>query len=277
MIKRYRKWFIHIAASLAFGLILLDETVVAVALPTIQKEFSMTLVLSHWVMNSYLLVLAGFIAIGGKLGDIFGFRKIFLTGLFVFGVSSIAAGFAQNPAWLISSVIIQGFGAAIMFPTSVALIAHVFPANQRGIAMGIYGSIGTVFLSIGPLIGGYFTSDISWRWIFWINVPIVTIIIIIFLASWREPVLKPSSKKFDFAGLVTMVSGITLLILAIMQGPDWGWDSAIIISLFIVSALIIILFCITELKVENPLIELDLFRSGTFNVSNLQIFYRPVL
>jgi len=272
MIKRYRKWFIHIAASLAFGLILLDETVVAVALPTIQKEFSMTLVLSHWVMNSYLLVLAGFIAIGGKLGDIFGFRKIFLTGLFVFGVSSVAAGFAQNPAWLISSVTIQGFGAAIMFPTSVALIAHVFPANQRGIAMGIYGSIGTVFLSIGPLIGGYFTSDISWRWIFWINVPIVTIIIIIFLASWREPVLKPSSKKFDFAGLVTMVSGITLLILAIMQGPDWGWDSAIIISLFIVSALIIILFYITELKVENPLIELDLFRSGTFNVSNLQIF-----
>jgi EmrB/QacA subfamily drug resistance transporter len=272
MIERYRKWFIHIAASLAFGLILLDETVVAVALPTIQKEFSMTLVLSHWVMNSYLLVLAGFIAIGGKLGDIFGFRKIFLTGLFLFGASSIAAGFAQNPTWLISSVIIQGFGAAIMFPTSVALIAHVFPANQRGIAMGIYGSIGTVFLSIGPLIGGYFTSEISWRWIFWINVPIVTIIIFIFLASWREPVLKQSSKKFDFVGLVTMVSGITLLILAIMQGPVWGWDSAIIISLFIVSALIIILFCITELKVKNPLIELDLFRSGTFNVSNLQIF-----
>ena len=272
MIDKYRKWFIHIAASLAFGLILLDETVVAVALPTIQKEFSMSLVLSHWVMNSYLLVLAGFIAIGGKLGDIFGFRKIFIIGLLLFGVSSISAGFAHSPAWLISSVTIQGLGAAIMFPTSVAIIAYVFPPEQRGLAMGIFGSIGTVFLSIGPLIGGYFTETISWRWIFWINVPIVTIIITLFLSAWREPVLKQKNVKFDLKGLVTLVSGITLLVLAIMQGPDWGWDSKLIISLFVLSAVLIILFCYTELKVNNPLIELDLFRSGTFNVSNLQIF-----
>lgn len=272
VIENYRKWFIHIAASLAFGLILLDETVVAVALPTIQKEFSMSLVLSHWVMNSYLLVLAGFIAIGGKIGDIFGFRKIFVLGLFIFGASSIAAGFAQNPTWLISAVTVQGLGAAIMFPTSVAIIAYVFPPDQRGLAMGIFGSIGTAFLSIGPLIGGYFTEAISWRWIFWINVPIVTIIIIAFLLTWREPKLGPVHKKFDFKGLVTLVSGITLLVLAIMQGPEWGWDSAVIISLFITSAVMIILFCLTELKVKNPLIELDLFRSGTFNVSNLQIF-----
>ena len=272
MIDRYRKWFIHISASLAFGLILLDETVVAVALPTIQKEFSMSLVLSHWVMNSYLLVLAGFIAIGGKLGDIFGFRKVFAAGLLVFGISSIAAGFAQNPTWLISAVTVQGFGAAVMFPTSVALIAYVFPENQRGLAMGIYGSIGTAFLSIGPLIGGYFTDAISWRWIFWINVPIVTIILIVFLATWREPLLEASGKKFDYLGLVTLVSGISTLVLAIMQGPEWGWDSRVIIFLFIVSAVLLLFFCITELKIQNPLIELDLFRNGTFNSSNLQIF-----
>ena len=222
MIDRYRKWFIHISASLAFGLILLDETVVAVALPTIQKEFSMSLVLSHWVMNSYLLVLAGFIAVGGKFGDIFGFRRIFVLGLFIFGSASVFAGFAQSPTWLITSVTIQGFGAAIMFPTSVALIALVFPENQRGIAMGIFGSIGTVFLSIGPLIGGYFTDAISWRWIFWINVPIVTFIIITFLAAWQEPILSKVNNKFDFKGLLTLVSGITLLVLGIMQGPDWG-------------------------------------------------------
>lgn len=272
VLNRYRKWFVHIAASLAFGLILLDETVVAVALPTIQKEFSMSLVLSHWVMNSYLLVLAGFIAIGGKLGDVFGFRKIFVIGLFLFGGSSVAAGFAQSPAWLISSVTIQGLGAAIMFPTSVAIIAYVFPPGQRGLAMGIFGSIGTVFLSIGPLVGGYFIETVSWRWIFWINVPIVTIIIAVFLIAWREPKLIPKRGRFDYKGLVTLVSGISILVLAIMQGPDWGWDSLLIISLFISSAILLILFCITELKVRNPLIELDLFRSGTFNVSNLQIF-----
>jgi len=272
VVDRYRKWFIHISASLAFGLILLDETVVAVALPTIQKEFSMSLVLSHWVMNSYLLVLAGFIAIGGKLGDIFGFRRVFVAGLFVFGASSVFAGFAQSPTWLITSVTIQGFGAAVMFPTSVALIAHVFPANQRGIAMGIFGSIGTVFLSIGPLIGGYFTDAVSWRWIFWINVPIVITIIITFLATWKEPLLDKTNNKFDFTGLVTLVSGISLLVLGIMQGPEWGWDSKIVIGLFLASFILLIFFCVTELKVKNPLIELDLFRSGTFNSSNLQIF-----
>lgn len=272
MINRYRKWFIHISASLAFGLILLDETVVAVALPTIQKDFSISLVLSHWIINSYLLIIAGFIAVGGKLGDIFGFRKLFVGGLFVFGISSVAAGFAENATWLITARTLQGFGAAVIFPTSVALIAHVFPVNQRGFAMGIYGGIGTSFLSLGPLVGGYFTNDISWRWIFWINIPIVTFIIITFLATWKEPSIDTNRKRFDYLGLITLVTGISSLVLGIMQGPIWGWNSNIIIILFIASASLLILFYITEQKVENPLIELELFSNSTFSVSNLQIF-----
>jgi len=272
MIDQYRKWFIHIAASLAFGLILLDETVVAVALPTIQKEFSISLVLSHWIMNSYLLVIAGFIAVGGKLGDILGFRKLFVAGLMIFGISSLAAGFAQNAAWLITARSVQGFGAAIIFPTSVALIAHVFPVNQRGFAMGIYGGIGTSFLSLGPLIGGYFTNEISWRWIFWINIPIVTFITFAFLTAWREPSSANAVRRIDYKGLITLVLGIGFLVLAIMQGSGWGWDSYIIVFLFTAAVVFLILFCIVELKVDKPLIELDLFRNGTFNSSNLQIF-----
>ena len=272
MVDRYRKWFVHISASLAFGLILLDETVVAVALPTIQKDFSMSLVLSHWVMNSYLLVLAGFIAVGGKLGDILGSRKLFVIGLLIFGIASMAAGFAQSSTWLITARTVQGFGAAVIFPTSVALIAHIFPVSQRGFAMGIYGGVGTSFLSLGPLIGGYFTNEISWRWIFWINIPIVTFIIVSFLSSWREPSTQTAGNRIDYKGLVTLVLGIGTLVLAIMQGSQWGWSSKIIIFLFTSSLLLLLIFCITEFKVVNPLIELDLFRNGTFNSSNFQIF-----
>lgn len=115
-----RKWIILFAASLAFGLIMLDETVVAVALPTIQHDLSMSLVLSHWVINSYLLVIAGFIAVGGKLGDIIGYRTLFVAGVLIFGIFSLVAGFAQSTTWILTARALQGFGAAVIFPASMA-------------------------------------------------------------------------------------------------------------------------------------------------------------
>ena len=267
-----RKWIILVAASLAFGLIMLDETVVAVALPTIQHDLSMGLVLSHWVINSYLLVIAGFIAVGGKLGDIIGYRKLFVAGVLIFGIFSLAAGFAQSATWILTARALQGFGVAVIFPASMALIALTFPAEQRGMAMGIYGGIGSIFVALGPLVGGFLTDEISWRWIFWINVPIIACIVLIFLAAWREPALDTRRPRIDIYGLITLVIGISSLVLAIMQGAEWGWGSTAIVSLFISAALFLGLFYVFELKVREPLIEIDLFKNGTFSSSNLVIF-----
>jgi len=267
-----RKWIILTVASLAFGLIMLDETVVAVSLPTIQKDLSMSVLQSHWVINSYLLLIAGFIAVGGKLGDIVGYKTLFITGVLVFGIFSLAAGFAENATWILTTRALQGLGAAVIFPASMALLALTFPAEQRGMAMGIYGAIGSGCSASGPLIGGYLTNDISWRWIFWINVPMIVCIVLVFLAAWREPVLDTRRPRIDFFGLITLVIGISSLVLAIMQGPEWGWGSSTIISLFIASALFLGVFYVVELKVREPLIEIDLFKNGTFSSSNLVIF-----
>lgn len=267
-----RKWIILSVASLAFGLIMLDETVIAVSLPTIQNDLAMNVLESHWVINSYLLVIAGFIAVGGKMGDVIGYKTLFIAGILVFGIFSLVAGFAQNSIWILTARALQGLGAAVVFPASMALLALSFPAEQRGKAMGIYGAIGSSCSASGPLIGGYLTNDVSWRWIFWINFPIIAIIAIIFWLVWREPNLKTPRPRIDIKGLVTLVIGISTLVLAIMQGPDWGWSSNIIILLFITAALSLGAFFAVELKVMEPLIEIDLFKNGTFSSSNLVIF-----
>ena len=267
-----RKWIILALASLGFGLIMLDETIVAVSLPTMQHDLSMNVIQSHWIINAYLLVIAGFIAVGGKLGDITGYKLLFVTGLVIFGVFSLTAGFAQNATWILASRALQGFGAAIIFPASMALLALCFPSEQRGMAMGIYGAIGSSCSAIGPLIGGFLTNDISWRWIFWINFPIILVIVLVFLAAWREPKLDAPRPHIDFLGLTTLVIGISTLVLAIMQGAEWGWSSIEIIALFIIAALFMIIFYIVEMRVKEPLIEVDLFRNETFTSSNFAIF-----
>jgi len=139
-------------------------------------------------------------------------------------------------------------------------------------AMGIYGALGTICSASGPLIGGYLTNDISWRWIFWINLPIVSLIAIFFWLSWREPELDNKRPRIDYSGLITLVIGISSLVLAIMQGPDWGWGSAAVVGSFIVAAVSLTIFFNTELRVREPLIEIDLFNNGTFSSSNLIIF-----
>ncbi len=267
-----RKWIILSVASLAFGLIMLDETIVAVSLPTIQHDLSMNVLQSHWIINSYLLVIAGFIAVGGKLGDVIGYKTLFIAGVLVFGIFSLAAGFAESSTWILTTRALQGLGAAVIFPASMALLALTFPAEQRGKAMGIYGAIGSSCGASGPLIGGYLTNDISWRWIFWINFPIILIIVFIFWLAWREPDLDIPRPRIDIFGLVTLVIGIGALVLAIMQGPDWGWGSNTVIILFMTAALFLGVFLVIELKVREPLIEIDLFKNGTFSSSNLVIF-----
>jgi len=266
------KWWVLGSVSGVLGLIVLDETVVGVALPTMRDDLGMSLLSSHWVMNAYLLVFTGFVAVGGKLDDIVGLRNLFIAGIALFGLASLASGIAQNGTWIIAARALQGLGAAMVFPASFAMISTVFAPEQRGVAFGIQTTVGATFLSLGPLIGGALTEFLSWRWIFWINLPVVAGIIFFTLASWQEPARQDSTPRIDYLGLVTLVAGLGALVLAIMQGPEWGWSDPLTLALLAAGVLILAVFAVTELKIVEPLIELDLFRNPTFTGSNLVVF-----
>ena len=254
------------------GIVLLDETIVGVALPTIQSDLGISLLTSHWIVNSYLLVFAGLVAAGGRLGDILGLRTLFTLGILLFGAASLACGFASSGMYLIVARAVQGIGAAVIFPASMAMVTIAFPEKERGVALGIYGTIGTVFLALGPLVGGVLTDYVSWRWIFWINPPIILLITALVLMTWIDPPRAEAKEPFDFLGAVTLVSGIGLTVFAIMQGPDWGWlDPFVIISL-IAGIGLFGLFVILELKIDQPLIDVALFRNSSFAVCNFTVF-----
>jgi len=267
-----RKWWLLGAMGAILGVVLLDETVVGVALPTIQQDLDMSEVASHWVVNVYMLVLAGLAAAAGKLADIIGHRILISAGLAIFGLASVACGFSESGTWLIAARGVQGIGAAIIFPSSLAMVTGAFSDQQRGLVLGIYGAIGTTFLALGPLIGGFLTDVASWRWIFWVNPPIVLAVTLIVIAAWVEPVPLHASRRIDWTGLVLLVVGLVMVIFAIMHGPDWGWANPIIWLLLVVGAVLLIAFVMIERRIIPPLIDVELFANPTFASSNLVIF-----
>lgn len=267
-----RKWWILGAMGAALGMFLLDETVVGVALPTIQQDLDLSTVGSHWVVNIYLLVLTCLAAASGRLCDIVGFKRLFLTGIGLFGLASIGCGLATNLTELLVARALQGIGAAIIFPASMAMIAIIFPEEERGRALGIYGAVGTAFLASGPFVGGLLTDTLSWRWIFWINPVVVVAAAAVVWTIWSDPPQKPHRERFDFAGLVTLIGGIGLVIFATMQGPEWGWSQPFIWMLLLAGLLFLALFIRLELPADNPLIEIDLLRTPAFAVCSLMVF-----
>jgi len=266
------KWWILGAMGAALGMFLLDETVVGVALPTIQRDLNLSTVGSHWVVNIYLLVLTCLAAASGRLCDLLGFKNLFLTGIGLFGLASIGCGMATDLTGMLIARALQGVGAAIIFPASMAMIAITFPAEERGRALGIYGAVGTVFLASGPFVGGLLTDSLSWRWIFWINPAVVIAAAAIIWTLWSDPPQDPNRDRFDFAGLASLIGGIGLVILAIMQGPDWGWSQPTIWILLLAGLVFLVLFTRLELSAGNPLIEIDLLKSPAFAVCNLMVF-----
>ncbi|MEM7221680.1 MAG: DHA2 family efflux MFS transporter permease subunit [Pseudomonadota bacterium] len=268
-----RKWWILAAMGAGGGLIVLDETVVGVALPTLRQDLGMSHVAAHWVVSAYFLAITGFAAAAGKLGDHFGLKRVMVASLLLFGATSLAAGFAQSGAWLITARVFEGIGAAVIYPVSLAMVVKVFPKEQRGMAMGTCISVGTAFLAAGPLVGGLFTDLISWRWIFWINVPIVAAILLVLQMAWVEPTHdKAPGPGLDWPGLVTLVVGLTLVVFAIMQGSSWGWGNVIILALLASGIAILALFVLLERKRLDPLIAIGLFASAGFSACNLALF-----
>ncbi len=254
------------------GLVLLDETVVGVALPTIREELGLSEIGSHWVVNAYLLVFACLAAAAGKLGDLIGLRALFSIGVTVFGGASLLCGFAENGAWLIAARSLQGVGAAAIFPCSISMVAVAFPERQHGMALGLVGGIGTTFLALGPLVGGFFTQVVDWRWIFWINPALALIIGVVVAAAWANPKHGGPRPRIDLAGLVLLIVGLALLVFGLMQAADWGWATPMVWGAVAAGAAALGAFVWTELAVKAPLIEVDLFRNLTFTSGNLLVF-----
>jgi EmrB/QacA subfamily drug resistance transporter len=260
---------IIIAMGTVGGLILLDETVIGIALPSVQRDLGMTKVASHWVVSAYLVVFTAFAAAGGKLGDIFGLKNVFAAGLMIFAIASLAAGLARNSAWLITARACQGLGASVIFPMTMAIVVTNVPKEKRGWAIGTMAAIGTAFLAAGPLIGGFFTETLSWRYIFWINLPIAAFAFTLAIAV--VPASPPGKKenKIDLKGLTTLVLGMTLLVLAIMQGAVWGWTSPAIVASLAIGTLSLAAFVYIETSQPAPLINISLFKNASFTGSVL--------
>ncbi len=268
---RTRRWWVLGGMGLTLFMVLFDETVVGVALDTIQGDLGMSDLQGHWIVNSYLLALAAFVAVGGRIADLFGYRRVFVAGGLVFGLASLACAVADDGRMLLVARTVQGLGAAIVFPLSLALVMIVFPVEQRGLAIGIYGMLGTCGLALGPLLGGVFTEYLSWRWIFSINVAAAAVVIAVLVAVWKEPP-RPPRQPLDVRGLLTLVASLTAIVLAIMQAEDWGWASPLTIGVLLLGLAAGVAFWRAEHRAVDPLIEVTLFRSPRFSAYNAGVF-----
>lgn len=255
----HRKWWTLITVCTATFMLLLDITVVNVALPSIQASLHSSFSDLQWVVDAYSLTLAAFLLTAGVLGDMFGRREVFAIGLAVFSVASLVCGLATNSLMLNLSRGAQGVGGAIMFATSLALIAQAFQGRERGTAFGIYGAVIGGAVAVGPLVGGAITSGIGWRWIFFLNVPIGAIAVVLTLSTIEES-RDPSARRVDWVGFISFSAALFMLVYALVRGNDAGWSSGEIIALFAGAATLLIVFGIAEWRGSDPMLDLSLFR-----------------
>jgi EmrB/QacA subfamily drug resistance transporter len=263
------RWWTLGAMCFALFMIMLDNTVVNVALPSIQRDLHASLQALEWTMNAYTLTFAVLMVTGGRLGDIFGRRKLFLFGVVVFGASSLAIGLAPNEAVLVAFRAVQGIGAAFMMPATLSIITQAFPAEQRGTAIGTWAGVSALALAIGPVVGGFLTEDVSWRAIFVINPPIAVGAVAVTLFATRESRDETVGRKVDFAGIATLTVGLTALVLGLVEGNSWRWGSARIVGLFAVAVMALAAFVAIELRGRAPMLDFSFFRSRTSAGANV--------
>ncbi len=266
-----RKWWTLIAVCTATFMLLLDITVVNVALPSIERSLHSSFSDLQWVVDAYSLTLAAFLLTSGVLGDMFGRRNIFTVGLVIFSLSSLVCGLATSSDMLNFSRAVQGIGGAAMFATSIALIASAFHGKERGTAFGIYGAVLGAAVAVGPLVGGAITSGIGWRWIFFVNVPIGVVAVFVTLSKIDRSA-QTNTRRVDWAGFLTFSVSLFLLVLGLVRGNYDGWGSTKILGLLIGSAVLMAAFIVAEWRQNDPMLDLTLFKTRAFNGVSLTAF-----
>jgi EmrB/QacA subfamily drug resistance transporter len=267
-----RKWWTLIAVSVATFMLLLDITVVNVALPSIRDDLGASFTDLQWVVDAYALTLAALVLTAGSLADRMGRRRLFAAGLGIFSAASLLCALAPDATFLNLSRAVQGIGGAIMFAVSLALIAQEFPAGrERGTAMGMYGATIGVAVAIGPLVGGALVDSLGWESIFYLNVPIGLAAIAVTYLKLRES-RDPNATRVDWPGVATFSGALFLLVLALVRGNDEGWGSGLIVSLFTGSAALLAAFVAIERRVAEPMLPLGLFKRPAFTGVQLAAF-----
>jgi EmrB/QacA subfamily drug resistance transporter len=259
-----RKWWTLLAVCVATFMLLLDITVVNVALPAIRDDLDASFTDLQWVLDAYALTLAAFVLTAGSLADRLGRRRVFAAGLAIFTVASLLCAISPDPTFLNLSRALQGVGGAVMFAVSLALIAQEFRAGrERGMAMGVYGATIGVAVAVGPLVGGALTDGLGWESIFYLNIPIGIAAIVITYLRVRES-RDPDATGVDWPGVATFSGALFLLVLALLRGNEEGWSSALIVSFFAVSAGLLATFIAIERRVREPMLPLGLFGLPSF-------------
>src|SRR3954452_4404179 len=250
-------------------MIMLDNTVVNVALPAIKADLDISTAELEWTVAAYALTFASLLLTGGKLGDLLGRRRIFVIGLSVFTLSSLACGLSASAPQLISARAVQGVGAALMMPATLSIISATFDARERGMAIGVWAGVSASALAIGPLLGGIITEHISWNWIFYVNVPIGVLAVVAALVVVPESRDTSREQRLDVPGLATSGIGLLALVYALIEANQYGWTSPRIVALFVIGIGSLVAFVLVESRQRLPMLDLSLFRSGTFAGANL--------
>ena len=267
-----RKWWTLAAVAVGLFMIMLDNTVVNVALPSIQKDLGMGPSELEWVFNAYALTFGVLLLSGGKLADLFGRRAIFIAGLVIFTGASLWCGLAGGAASLIAARTVQGVGAALMNPATLSIITATFPPRQRGMAIGIWAGVSALALAIGPLVGGVLTQDISWSWIFFINIPVGVAGVLaarIFIDETKDT---SREQRLDLPGLVSSAVGLFALTYGLIETNDHAWGSARVLTLFAIAVVALATFVLLELHQRIPMLDLSLFRDPGFSGANTVMF-----
>ncbi len=267
-----RKWWTLAAVAVGLFMIMLDNTVVNVALPSIRKDLGIGISELEWVVNAYALTFGVLLLTGGKLADLIGRRRIFVIGLVIFTASSLACGLANGAEVLIAARTVQGIGAALMNPATLSIITATFPPRQRGTAIGIWAGVSALALAFGPLVGGVITEKIDWSWIFFINIPIGIIGVAaagIFIDETRDT---SREQRLDLPGLLTSGIGLFALTYGLIETNDHAWGSARVLTLFAIAAVSLTLFLLLEARQRLPMLDLSLFRNPTFSGANTVMF-----
>jgi len=249
----------------------IDGTVVNVALPALQTNLNATIVDVQWVIEAYSLLLAALLLVGGSLGDHFGRRRVFLVGVALFAFASAWCGFAANIGQLIAARAVQGLGAALLVPGSLAIIISSFPEDQRGRAIGTWSGFSAITAAIGPVIGGWLIEHVSWRAVFFINIPLALLVIL--MSLWRVP--ESSDKEsvgLDWWGAILGALGLGALVYGLIESSRLGFSDRSVVAALVAATLLLAFFLIVEARVPNPMLPLTLFRSRTFAGANLLTF-----
>jgi EmrB/QacA subfamily drug resistance transporter len=261
-----RRWWALVAVSLATFMTYLDNNVTNVAIPTIQRSLHLSVAGLEWVVSSYILVFAGLLLAGGRLADVYGRRRLFVAGLSVFTLASLGAGLAGSGGVLIGFRLVQGVGAALLVPTTLAILVAAFDdRRERAAAIGAWTAIGASALAAGPLIGGIISQHFHWGWIFFINVPVGVVTMVLALITVSESRDATAARHLDLPGLVTSALMLFALTYALIEGQDKGWTSGLILGSFALSALAAGLFVLAEARSAAPMVNLSLFRSRVFS------------